>query len=137
MSDCPEQWNLDVNDRYQAAVGVVSSLSTASMVLPIFFLKDIVNFVSGGSILDALNCWAFIGWGLLAISVMSAIVYYYSSAKWVKLSWKKSTDMFGIAVVASFVERVLDLSFFLMMAGFVSGLVCMLIFMITVHPVLG
>lgn len=133
MSECPEQWKLDVNDRYQAAVGVVSSLSAASMVLPIFFLKDVAAIGSSRSIADVISGWVFAGWFWLSVSVLSAIIYYYCSAKWVKLSWGKTADMFGKNVTGASVEKALDRSFFLMMAGFIVGLFCMVVFMVTFH----
>lgn len=37
MNEFKNQWKIDVNDRYQKAVSVVVSLSTASLVLPIIF----------------------------------------------------------------------------------------------------
>lgn len=133
MSECPEQWKLDVNDRYQAAVGVVSSLSVASMVLPIFFLKDVAAIGSSKSIADVISGWVFVGWLCLSVSVLSAIIYYYCSAKWVKLSWRKTADMFGKNVTEAGVEKALDRSFFLMMTGFIVGLFCMVVFMVTFH----
>src|SRR5437762_3864783 len=36
-----ERWKLDVNERYQKAVGTVITLSTAALGSPIVFLKDI------------------------------------------------------------------------------------------------
>ena len=104
MSDCPGQWKLDVNDRYQHAVGIVTSLSTAALVLPVLFLKDVAGLSANRSMADALNRWAYAGWVLLAMSILGAIIYYYSSAKWVKLAWKQPTDMFGIAVHERFVD---------------------------------
>jgi hypothetical protein len=131
MSECPEQWKLDVNDRYQAAVGVVSSLATASLVLPIFFLKDMVSSESQQSIADSISWFVIAGWILLGLSILSAIIYQYCSAKWVKLAWGKEADMFGIKVTERPVENALDTTYFLMMAGFLSGLFCMLAFMAT------
>ncbi len=131
MSECPEQWKLDVNDRYQAAVGVVSSLAAASLVLPIFFLKDVVTGDPGKSISDSLSWLVIVGWLLLAVSILSAIVYHYSSAKWVKLAWNREADMFGRPVSANQVEMALDVGYFLMMLGFLGGILCMLIFMAT------
>lgn len=134
MSECPEQWKLDVNDRYQAAVAVVSSLATASLVLPIFFLKDVASPGSGKSIADSLTWLVIAGWVLLGVSVLCAVVYQYSSAKWVKLAWKQDADMFGVAVNSAHVERALDASYFVMMVSFALGVLCMVIFMATFVP---
>jgi hypothetical protein len=134
VSGCPEQWKLDVNDRYQAAVGVVSSLATASLVLPIFFLKDVASPGSGKSIADSLSWLVIAGWLLLGLSVLSAVIYQYSSAKWAKLAWKQDADMFGVKVNSSQVERALDASYFVMMVSFALGILCMVIFMATFVP---
>jgi len=127
---CPNQWKLDVNDRYQMAVGVITSLSTASFVLPLFFLKQVLN-LHDKSIADALSGWVYVGWAGLAISIASAIVYYFCSAKWVKLAWEKEADIFGIKVGNALVEKLLDYSYFLMMVGFIGGFACTIIFMVT------
>jgi hypothetical protein len=50
----------------------------------------------------------------------------------VKLAWEKPTDMFGVPVQPPFVESVLDVSYFVMMAGFLAGLGCIVTFMATV-----
>lgn len=129
--DCLNKWKLDVNDRYQKAVGVVTSLSTAALVLPIFFVKDVAKLNGVQSIAGALSSWwVYVGWALLAISVLSGIIYFFCSAKWVKLAWEKEADIFGIKVSDEFVEMMLDGSYFLMMAGFVTGFVCILVFIV-------
>lgn len=130
-TDKPIQWMLDVNDRYERAVGVVTSLSSASLVLPIFFLKDIAHINSVRSFADSLNCWAYSGWILLSLSILSGIIYYFSSAKWVKLAWGENTDIFGINVTIPFIENLLDGSYFVMMTGFFLGLGAMIKYTLT------
>lgn len=133
MNESPEQWMLDLNNRHHATVGVVTILSTISMALPIFFLKNIVNINSGRSLLDSLSWWAIIGWAMLALSIVCALVYYYHSAKWIRLAWGRDADICGFNVGKRFVEAVLDYSYFLMMVGFASGVICILAFMMTFH----
>ncbi len=131
MPDCPEQWKIDVNDKYQQAVGVVTSLATGSMILPILFLKDIAGSTTNRAIADLLNGWAYAGWGCLGASILSAIGYCYSSAKWVKLAWKQEADMFNRKVKDPFVETSLDVTYFVMMTGFIVGLALIVVFMVT------
>ena len=131
MSDCEEQWKIDVNDRYARGVGVVISLSSTALVLPILFLKDIAKINLTQSFANSLSCWAYIGWALLALSVISGILYFYFSAKWVKLAWKKGADIIGCKAHESGVELLLDGSYFLMMAGFILGVASMIWFMVT------
>ena len=128
-TDCPEQWRIDVNNKYQNAVGVVISLATGAMLLPILFLKEIVKDEKR-SLAHLLNLWAYTGWILLALSILSGILYHYCSAKWVKLSWHHPTDIFGKEVSQGLVETCLDVTYFVMMAGFVLGLGSMVFFMV-------
>ena len=134
MGECPQQYKLDVNDRYQAAVSAVVTLSTASLVLPIFFLKDINGFESGKPIMDSISKLVIWGWVLLGLSILSAIVYQYVSAKWVKMAWGQQADIFGMNISDRFAESALDITYFLMMVGFLGGLLCMIIFMVTFKP---
>ena len=126
-----EQWKLEVNDRYQKAVGTIISLSTAAVGAPFVFLKDIHG---NQAIRNVLTCPAYWGWSLLAMSIVSAVVYYFFSAKWVKLALVNRADFFWIPLKKRFVEVVLDISYFLMMAGFLAGVYFMVQFMLTYVP---
>lgn len=126
-----ERWKLDVNDRYQKAVATVISLSTASLVSPIVFLKNVVILGEGKSIVSLLDGYAYTGWLLLAVSIVSGLLYYYFSAKWVKMALGKTADICWIHAKDGFVEGALDLTYFFMMGGFLAGTACMLKFMAT------
>jgi hypothetical protein len=89
MTEFKNQWKIDVNDRYQKAVGVIFNLSTASLVLPIIFLKEIVGVKNNQSIFEVISSSSglvFFNWGFLTLSILAAIIYFYCSAKWVKLA---------------------------------------------------
>ena len=137
MPECSKQWMLDVNDRYQKAVGVVTSLSTAALVLPIVFLRNIIGIDNTQSIADVINGLVYFSWSMLGISIFSGIIYYYCSAKWVKLAWGKKADFFGKKTILcnkidiQYVEKYLDRSYFFMMFGFYTGLSSILLFIIT------
>jgi hypothetical protein len=136
VSECPEKWKLDVNDRYQKAVGIITSLSTLCIVIPVLFLRDVLGVDQSESIASILSLWVYVGWALLGISILSSIIYYFSSAKWVKLAWGKPADMFGIPITAPWVERLLDWSYFMMMVGFVGGFICVVLFMVNFTRIL-
>src|SRR5260221_8147992 len=126
-----ERWKLDVNERYQRAVSTVITLSTAALGSPIVFLKDIH---ANRSILDVLTFSAYMGGILLAMSIVCAVVYYFYSAKWVKLALVNQADFFGIPIGKETVESVLDVTYFIMMIGFLVGVYFMLQFMATYVP---
>ncbi|MGH7782658.1 MAG: hypothetical protein ACREO5_02290, partial [Candidatus Binatia bacterium] len=91
-----ERWKLDVNDRYQKAVATVITLSSAALVSPIVFLKDMLSLGEHNSIVTLLNRTAYIGWILLAVSIVCGLLYYYFSAKWTKLALTKSADVLWV-----------------------------------------
>ena len=126
-----EEWKLDVNERYQKAVGTVISLATAAVGAPFVFLKDIHG---NQAIRSVLTCSAYWGWSLLAVSIVSAVVYYFFSAKWIKLALVNKADLFWIPLKKWFVESVLDLSYLLMMVGFLAGVYFMVQFMLSYVP---
>ncbi|MGH9747357.1 MAG: hypothetical protein ACRD59_14770 [Candidatus Acidiferrales bacterium] len=126
-----ERWKLDVNDRYQKAVATVITLSSAALVSPIVFLKDMLSLGEHNSIVTLLNRTAYIGWILLAVSIVCGLLYYYFSAKWTKLALTKSADVLWVPLNEKFSELALDLTYFFMMIGFLGGTACMLRFMAT------
>jgi hypothetical protein len=126
-----EEWKLDVNERYQKAVGTVISLATAALGAPFVFLKDI----HGNQPIRSVLTWqAHRGGYLLALSIVSAVVYYFFSAKWIKLALVNKADLFWIPLKKWFVEFVLDVSYFLMMVGFLAGVYFMVQFMLSYIP---
>jgi hypothetical protein len=64
-----------VNDRYQHAVAIVTSLSTGAIVLPVLFLRDVARATAGRSIADMFNGWVYAAWALLLASILGAIIY--------------------------------------------------------------
>lgn len=136
MNECPKQWMLDLNDRYKAAAGIVITLSSASFVLPIFFLKDMVGIGSERTVLSELAWSAYLGWALLALSVASGILYHFFSAKWAKVAWNEKADVLWLFkdISAKAIERWLDWTYFFMTLGFAVGLFLVFWFMIHYQP---
>ena len=134
MSNFPGQWKLDVNDRYQKAVGIITNMSTLSIVIPILFLRNVLGIGQTQSIADVLSLWVYVSWASLGLSIFSAIMYYFFSAKWVKLAWGKPADIFGKSLTDKFAERILDGSYLIMMTSFVIGFACILVFIVTFTP---
>jgi hypothetical protein len=126
-----ERWKLDVNKRYQKAVGTVISLSSAALLSPIVFLRDVVSPGEHNSIVSLLTWSAYSGWILLGVSIVSGVLYYFFSAKWVKMALGHDADIFWYTTNPTFVEWALDLTYFAMMIGFLGGMACMLGFMAT------
>ncbi len=92
---CPKPWRMDVNDRYQQGVSVVTGLSTAGLFLPIVFLKDISSVREGATIISEIDWSVWTGWVLLSVSIICAFIYHFFSAKYIKLSWGRDADLLG------------------------------------------
>lgn len=129
----PKQWMLDVNDRYQKVVGLVTSFSTALIASPILFLKESAKS-SNTMILSMLDFFAILGGIFLLGSIISGIFYAYGSAKWVKLAWGEQADILNKNKGVKDIEKFLDLTYASMMVGFLLGGLCMIIFMVTHIP---
>jgi hypothetical protein len=77
-----DEWKLEVNTQYQEAMKVAINLATASLVLPIVFLKVFVGaeqFTAAGR-----PASAYCAWILLLGSVLCGMGFYYTTAKFVK-----------------------------------------------------
>jgi hypothetical protein len=125
-----QRWKLDVNDRYQKAVGTVVTLATLALGGPFIFLKNL----TGESLLSVFTQSAVWGESLLGASIVCAMIYYFFSAKWVKLALLQKADFFKIPLGSWFVEKTLDLSYFLMVVGFLAGVFFVVKFMATYVP---
>jgi hypothetical protein len=126
-SSADERWRLDVNERYQRAVSTVVTLATLVLGAPFLFLKTLP---SGKSLLNVLGLAV---WGevSLGISILCAVIYFFFSAKWVKLALVSNADFFWIPLRKRPVEVVLDLTYFFMMLGFLVGVFFIVQFMTT------
>ena len=133
--ECPEKWKLDVNDRYRAAAAIVITLSSASFILPIFFLKDMAGIGTERTVWSELTGAAIWGWVCLGSSVLFGIIYHFLSAKWVKFAWSKTTDILRHRITNDeLIEDSLDWSYLIMMVGFLTGIGLEVWFMINYKP---
>jgi hypothetical protein len=79
----PEEGKLEVNKQYQEAIKIVINLVTASLALPIVFLKNILR-VDIKDIKAQLVLWAYASWVLLGISLLACVGFYVFSTKFTK-----------------------------------------------------
>jgi hypothetical protein len=74
---------LEVNKQYQDEIKIVINLVTASLVLPIVFLKNILG-LEPAEIKGHLCPMAYISWVSLGISLFLCIGFYFFSTKFTK-----------------------------------------------------
>jgi hypothetical protein len=121
-----QEWKVKTNEEYQKVIEIMMNLATASLVLPVLFLRDFIGVPKDKPLRPCLSGWAFSSWGLLLASLVFAIAFHWASAKFVKTvfggpeSWSESTY-----------ELLRDGSVWSVILCFLAGLVCMILFFAT------
>jgi hypothetical protein len=96
-----DEWKLKANANYQEVMKTLMTLMTASLVLPIWFIRNFLPVGPTEPIGKYLCPWAYFSWGFLSLSLVCGMVFYGASAKFVKVvcgggeTWPKKR--FGVA----------------------------------------
>jgi hypothetical protein len=106
-------WKLKANASYQDVMKTLMSLSTASLVLPLFFMRSF-GVLPEGKIGPCLrtHCPAYWAWFFLFLSLVCGMLFYVASAKFVKAvcgGYEKTKKVLGFKP-ESFFENLRDLS---------------------------
>ena len=81
-----DEWKLKVNAQYQEAIKLLMNLVTACLVLPIVFVKDFIYLQPGDTFAHHLhNKAVYWSWFFLSASLLCGGVFYWASAKFVKV----------------------------------------------------
>jgi hypothetical protein len=83
MPTLEQEGKLEVNKQYQETIKILINLVTASLVLPIVFLRDIRGVPVSG-IKGQLEPIAFVAWTLLGIALLACVGFYVFSTKFTK-----------------------------------------------------
>ena len=128
--EASREWKSRANAEYQKVVGAITALSTAALVLPPFFLRDFAGIADGKPLLPHLSGAAFVSWSLLLLCILFAILFQYTSAKWLKQAYGGN-----VALSETALERWLDWSFWLSTGSFIGGLGFLLVFAFNLQTV--
>ena len=80
-----DKWKLVVNANYQEVIKTLMSLTTASLVLPFLFIRNFLGVPEGKRLADYLPTSAYLFWGFLFLSLLCDMVFFWSSAKFIKV----------------------------------------------------
>ncbi len=129
-------WRLDTNDRYRDVVRTVMGLSTASLLLPVFFAREFLGIESKTALKTVFGAGVYWSWGLLSLSILAGIIFLYLSAKWVRLAWDQPVGILGISASENCVERTMEICFWVTAIAFIVGLGLIVQFFVTyaAHP---
>ena len=123
-----QDWKSLANAEYQKVVASVTALATGSLVLPLFFLRDLAGVEEGKPLFPHLSHAVYASWALLSLAIFFGIFFQYVSAKWLKNAHGGKTILSGPAL-----ERWLDWSLWLSTLSFLAGLGFLLRFATTLR----
>lgn len=143
-----QKCTLKTNAEYQKVVPVIMNLATASLVVPVVFAKDFRPALNQPPSMHFPLEWAIPGWVLLALSLFCGCIFHVASAKLVKALYggyeRKTETTFLESVFVkpwcarnwntktwqeSAYERLRDVSVGGLVAFFVLGLICLVVFL--------
>src|SRR6516225_5963611 len=93
-------WRLAVNGNYQDVMRTFMNLVTASLVLPLFLVRNFLGVPEGQPITNYLRPSAYLSWGSLFLSLLCGMGFFLASAKYVKLVYG-GTNYTSLRVLSS------------------------------------
>ena len=111
-------------------------LSTASLLLPVFFAREFLGVEAKTPLIAVFGAGVYWSWLLLGLSILAGVVFHFLSAKWVRLAWEQPVGIFGISASENFIERAMDVCFWVTALAFLGGLGLIVKFFVTyaMHP---
>lgn len=134
MQNPEHPWRLDTNARFREVIRMIFGLSTATILLPVFFAREFLSIPQTVALKDVYSSAIYWSWGLLSLSIIFGILFHYFSAKWIRLAWNKTAKLLFIEVNDSTVEILLDLTFWGCILTFVSGIAALINFIVCYYP---
>ena len=83
--DADAAWKSTVNANYQDVMKTFMNLVTASLVLPLFLVRNFLGVPEGQSITSYLRRSAYFSWVSLFLSLVCCMVFFVASAKYLKV----------------------------------------------------
>lgn len=126
MLSLQADWKIPVNSQYQDGMKLLMNLVTAALVLPIVFVRNFVNLGPQETLSRHLRPQAYWAWGFLTGSLWFGMLFYWASAKYVKVVSGGPESMSEQTF-----ETVRDVSMGVAFGCFLAGVVCLLWFLAT------
>ena len=119
-----EPWKLDTNSKYADVVKTIMSLSTASLLLPVFMARQFLSIDTAKPLVEVFSFNIYLAWLLLGVSILAGVFFQYLSAKWVRIAWGKEAGLFWSKnTKETTIECCMEVSFWLCFSMFVLGLI--------------
>ena len=126
-----DPWKLDTNNKYSEVVKTTMSLSTATLLLPVFMTRKFLGIKSETPLINIFSYSIYWAWFLLAISILCSVIFLYLSAKWVRIAWgKKAGILWAKNTKESTIECLMELNFWFCIISFFIGLFLIILFFV-------
>ena len=106
-------------------------LSTASLLLPVFFAREFLGVGKDTPLKDVFGCSIYWSWALSGLVIFSGIVFHFLSAKWARLAWGQKAGILGVDVSKNTVEGTMNVFFWVAVLAFMVGLALVIGFFVT------
>lgn len=127
-------WRIDTNDRYRELISSILTLSTGSLILPVFLVRDFLGIPDSQSLQSIFSWQLYSSAASFGLAIFSCVFFYYCSPKWIRLAWDQPVSLFYCKPANRYViEKCLDVSLFLAVIFFILGLVFLALFLFS-HP---
>jgi len=103
-------WQLRVNTTYQDAMKTFMPLVTASLVIPLFVVRNFLRVKENEPISKDLTWPAYCSWILMLLSLGCCMTFFWSSAKYVNDASGATEKWFGVNVCPAPFETLGDAS---------------------------
>lgn len=123
------EWKSKANAEYQKVIASLLSLSTATLVVPPLFLKDLMGVKPGISLFESVSCSVAIAWGCLFVCITCCLIFYYASAKWLKQAYGGEVNW-----TEESIERSLDFTFWIAVISYLIGIFIITFFIVNYIP---
>lgn len=92
-----EPWVKDMNQQYQKVMSTIITLATSALILPTFFMRELLDIEASTSIIKELLKRKFWGIGLsswifFSLSILCALLFFYFSANRIKDAWGATVE---------------------------------------------
>ena len=115
-------WRFDTNERYREVVRSMMTMSTATLLLPVFFAREFLAVDKNIPLKCVFGRLIYSSWVVLAVGILSGIFFHYISGKWMVYAWgRKDVQIWLWDTTEDGVEKMLNWSFWISFAGFVAG----------------
>jgi hypothetical protein len=134
MENPKHPWRLDSNERYREVIKMITNLSTACLLLPIFFARDFLSISKDVPLKEVFTCSIYWSWAFFIINIILGVLFHYISAKWIRLAWDQPVKLFFRERGDKTIEGILDKIFWGIILSFFAGIAALLYFVVKFTP---